>query len=1055
MADRNILYRLRAALQGGKVAIAGEIENTGTETPNYASTQTDQQGVNTAFDTQLMSLQNGLESIANSAFNSGRAFTRFNATFTIDDTNLSTFNDRNILYTAAVDKVTNVFLPSDQDIADAGLIYPIVMEFTHLGGTARIPGNNVVRLTRAGGDPGLINDNVAVLEREEIAVVLKTGVGVDWSVTRSLFDPSSTILPSGVFELQTDQTILDIDDIETELVGVSIQAGVAYLVEIGGTRFNTDIGNLAVIVALVNSPSLATNSEDWLVIQNGSGSITNDSVLFLNQVSRDGTRFDFSRNVFADEANVIRFNAAASGTPNGQVYIASDDGSPTARSQTYTNQAIQFSDLVGGTLTLNVQFTTVTSAGFLPDPTSLVFTYGATNFTFPLTGVGVDSNVTIDIGIPNEDYSAILNTNCDVTLNYDFRGASYVGTVNIVSLTNTLDGTLRASITEIADNSASIARQQVEAQIADLAEDVDNDAAMLAAIQPRISPYKNVTVETPDINARFLDSTGSDSFPTDVATMTPVNPDNPRFEGATSALFIAVRAVGIHNLLNVTQSTEILLNNATANVELGESVTFNNEIYFVYRVTSLTDGEFYEVENVTIERVVAWPDDINNLQGDISRIDAELEHAALDLPDALIQVLDNEVTVTEEDDPTIVPTTYNNSLGDTGTQTVFYEPNANAPSGGTQTSRPFSELSGDQVRRKLLYIPPGVTYTNTAYVWAYDGTTVRNLIVYRDGTFYATVFVPAIPAGSRVVTVYPAQATQVSGPELWQNIAALTFVDGRPVAVANEVFFTRQLPSTATTMTIKYRGHANGNVFGSSSTTLANVGGSNEVATTFTLNDGSETVTAEVRWFPTNRQIRVSITERVNTGLPTINDIEVILSFDETRNVPETPATTREVAFEFESNRDQVFAFKPGDNGNLVIVGDLREVNTNYAFTVLFAAGETGHLTAAVEAATFLNYEDFDPISTTVQSLEDHATLPQFGLFTTEYTHETVVDLATQMTVRDNQGNTIPVGVAQSLTTTERNAMTTANTQLGTIVLDTTQNRFYGLRNGGWIPFHN
>ena len=75
----------------------------------------------------------------------------------------------------------------------------------------------------------------------------------------------------------------------------------------------------------------------------------------------------------------------------------------------------------------------------------------------------------------------------------------------------------------------------------------------------------------------------------------------------------------------------LALDDSEATVDLLESTFLNDITYFVYRVTSLTSGHVYEVERVTSEQVLAWPDDIDNLQDDVDRIDAELSHAVLNL----------------------------------------------------------------------------------------------------------------------------------------------------------------------------------------------------------------------------------------------------------------------------------------------------------------------------------------------------------------------------------------------------------------------------------------
>ncbi len=241
------------------------------------------------------------------------------------------------------------------------------------------------------------------------------------------------------------------------------------------------------------------------------------------------------------------------------------------------------------------------------------------------------------------------------------------------------------------------------------------------------------------------------------------------------------------------------------------------------------------------------------------------------------------------------------------------------------------------------------------------------------------------------------QRTQDWG-SLRQTIPALTFVNGVPVPEADELFFTRDLPDSATTVTMQYRAHANGNPFGAGSITLAGVGGPNEVANTVTINDGSESATIEMRWYPSSRQIRVSVTERVFQGLPTINDVEVILSYTETRTIPATDATTREVDLEFEHPGGQVFAIKPSSGGNLILVGDRQEIDTGYSYDTLFGSGNDGFLTTPVTTATYLDYEDFAPIPATITDLENHMALPDFGLFTTVHTVET--DLNIPVTIK-------------------------------------------------------
>lgn len=561
----------------------------------------------------------------------------------------------------------------------------------------------------------------------------------------------------------------------------------------------------------------------------------------------------------------------------------------------------------------------------------------------------------------------------------------------------------------------AISEQQLSSTVQEkLNRAIPPQGVTYASIQDRLSPYANVVSRTPAQDARYFASDGTETYPSGFNDFVPVPANNPVFQATETILFIAVPEPGSFILKNLTASTEVALDGSTPNIEVVQSFTNNGITYFVYRITGLTVGNRFEVERVETHQVVAWQNEIDNLEADVDKIEAQLEHAVFDLPDEVVQVLEHEVTVTEESTPNIVPTDYNRQLaGSSNTsQTVFYEPSPVAPSAGIKSSQPLSALAGDQVRQKLLFIPPSTPANQASYITAFDGTTGRDLISFIQGEYLVNVRVPAQPASTVTSTIYPATATNVSGAGIWQTIPALTFVNGVPVPEADEVFFTRNIPSSATALTIQYRGHANGNIFGAGTTTLNGVGGASDVITTFNINDGSEIATVEVRYTASSRSIRVSVTERVNTGLPTINDVQVILSYTESRTIPSTPATTRQVSIGNVSEDWKVFTFKAGSNGNLFVVSDQTEIDTNRTYETWFGSSLGGHISVVNENATFLNFEDFEPIVSTVVDFENHATLSQFGLFTTQYTHATIVELGTQLIVHDSMGNRFNIGDA-------------------------------------------
>ena len=954
-------------------------------------------------------LNSRVSTLENTAFNSGRSFTRFNDGFTIDRTNLATFEGKNIIYTAKNDKLItsgtapDVNLPNDTEIQAAvpTETYPITFEFTHLGGTQRFEDEsaNVVRLFLDGVQ-------IALLQRDEVAVVTKPSVGAGYEIQVGSFDPNDTLLPSGVFNLKTDTSITDITNLATELSGVTIVAGDTYLVETGGVWSGLTVPDNSFLVAVVDSASTVDSStnNDWLVLD--SPRIDAKSLAFLANFEQDGIAFNANRNININPSNVTIFNSIATGTPQSRRLATNTQG--FGRQLRYDNVPVQFTDLVGGKLQLMFRIDTTSQNGFAVDPIDVVLHYSdSIQFTFPLNNFELDSgDVLLEIDIPTVDYTSILNTDVSLRLNYNFSGVSYDGQMVVSNVLNIAKGSLHDSILDIANQRADLVRAELSTRIDNVIGSVDDENRSLEAIQDRISPYKNVPITVPYIGALFSDSTGSDNFPTDLSTLSEVSSSNPRFTGGDIALFVAVEPNQGYTLQNITQDTVVNLVDSEATVNLGESVTFNGIVYFVFRVTGLTSGDVYEVVSVENNQVVAWSSDINNLEADVERIDAELEHALLNLPDAVVQVFEHEVTVTEENAPTEISSSYNNGLGDTAAQTVFRETAPNTGGSGIINSKPIIDTTGtDRYRNKLVYLPVSISYANQAYITAFDGTSSIDLVSYLDGTFSASVIIPSIPSGTSTNTIYPSPSTLVSGEGIWINVPALTTVNGQPVPDSDEIFFTRNVPATTVPVTIQYRGHADGNVFGTSSISLP----SNQDSVTFTLTSGSETATVQV--LRRNGQIRVSVTETVGSGLPTINDIEVILSYTETRTVPATPATTKLVPFEYVgSSGDNVFAIKADSSGNLILVGGITEINTGYAYTTLFGAGETGYLTVTDEGATFFDYEDFEPIPSTITSLENHSNLPQFGLFTTQYTHETIVNFDTQLRVKGAENDIINVG---------------------------------------------
>lgn len=968
---------------------------TASDSPVLAPTATNQQEVNQSVDSAVATLQNTI-------FNSGRSFIRFNDGFTIDRNNLAAFEDKNIIYTAKNDKGDgsatrpDVNLPNDAEIAASGESYPITFEFTHLGGSARSSTTNIVRFFFDGAQ-------ISQILRDDAAVIVKTGVGVDYEITTGNFDPNDTILPTGVFNLKVDTPISDIATIATELAGVSIVAGDAYLVTIGGTWSGLTIPNNSILVATINGPSLldSANNNDWLLLDNPR--VNAKSAAFLANFNQDGIRFNGTRNVQVDPSNVFEFTSIATGTPLAREIGTNSQGA--GRSIIYANQPIQFDDLVGGRLQINLNFNVTSVTGFSPAFNSVRLEYpGGIIFDFPVNGTPINGGFTAGIDIPTVDYSSAINQNCTLTLFYDFFGESYFGNYTVLNIINTAVGRLHEPIVNLIASESVPLEARIQAQIDGITGELGEDEASFTAIQDRISPYRDDVTLSPDTNVRYLDSTGSDAFPA-VSDMTAVNPLNTQYIMGTTSVFIAV-ATGTEQAV-VNGGVQTLLTSANAqvdpNLELGESDTFDGLTYFVYRLSNQAASDVIQTFDLTTVQIVAWQEDINTLSNNINRIDAELKHAALNLSDDLIDVLDNSVQVTEESNPTIVATDYNKSFSANDTQTVFYEPNPKTPAAGKHESESISETSS-----KLVFIPDSHQYVDGVILQADNGTTLTDLVSYVGGQLVANVFVPAVPSGSKTVTVHPLPAIQAQRD--WYSIPLHT---PDLHAEADELFFTRYVPTSATTLNFQYRYDANGG-HGATQTinlVITDINVDASVSATLSLPDG-ESVNVGFNWQASQRRIRVTGTPFASDVNFFIFDMEVGVTYSETRVTPATPATTRPVTIGFQraTGQNTVIATKVSSSGGLILVGDAAEVDTNYLMTDLFGASLGGSLIVSSEVSTYLNYTQFSPSAQTVVSLENHATLPQFGLFSTIYTSSTVVTIDTQLSASDSAGNVIKLG---------------------------------------------
>lgn len=1013
--NRHIEFKVKPAIVGAKVVDAVDVEQSNTGQNGILASANNQQEVNNRLDATGIgsSPRTFQDSFFASWGTNGNQNTWYGGRQTVYLIGQSSNNANRVFELPDITELNNMF----DDLASRGLgeIFTLTIEFN--GGNS----NSIVRNSMTIRAPSVS----ALFDRNEIPVTFGRGAFVTFRITRTgtsigqwervavgqAADPVATF---GEVVIQTagwnnfDNSFLPSGSMVQKgyafpVIGSNPNDGTLRQGLLDGGVSDRVIYNNDYVVWTADTFTSWNDGNNWFVINRNS----------LQRMSREQSNFLAQTSEIDNRVEVAPINALGS---EGVVWVSDNPfaEAPFINPSSDTNNPRTGDDYayVGGRENR--------------DASGLNFQLGSNRFNNYLT-VGVTPNFItahpesdIRIRVRDTDRNIINDFNLATDLTFiddaTFTNSTYRHYQRSTSFNYPFLATIEVVLTQVQrhfrldPNTVDVSKNVRNLTEASFSIDVQEklnraippQGVTYASIENRLSPYANVTNRSPEVSARFFASDGTEQYPSGFNDFIPVPANNPVFEATQTILFIAVPEPGSFVLENLTASTEVALDNATPNVEVIQSFTHEDVSYFVYRVTGLTVGNRFEVIKTTSQQVVAWQNSIDNLNGDIDRIDAELKHAALNLPDALVDVLDNEVTVTEQSNPVIVATDYNNQLAGISntTQTVFYEPNPVAANGGLKNSQSLSDLSGDQQRKKLLYIPPSTPVNQASYITAFDGTTGRDLISYINGEYLVNVRVPAQPAGSTTNTIYPAPATRVSGAGIWQNIPALTFVDGVPVPEADELFLTRNVPANSVPITVQYRGHANGNIFGAGTFILA----ANQLVATVNISDGSETATLEITRFSAG-EIRASVTERVNTGLPTINDVQVILSYTETINIPATPGTTRQVRIGNASDTWKVFAFKAATNGNLAVVSDETEIDTNRTFETWFGSTLGGNISIADEQSVFLNYEDFEPITPTVTSLENHATLPQFGLFTTQYTHETLVNFDTQLTARDSGGN--------------------------------------------------
>ena len=955
----------------------------------------------------------------------------------IDASDIAMFRNKNVVYNNPNNASVLITLPTDAVITTNG-DFPFEIEFSHLGGEGRAL-NNVVIITVPPGEdaialPSAGNVQFVTLRKGDLLYLRKADAASTWEA--AVQTSNSAAIATGIFNLRVDFIIGDPSSIPTQLAMATINAGDAFLVTGQGDFFGTTLRQNDIIVAEQDNPSIQSDSNDWTVVRNtrNAAGLTTAQLLLLASFIQTGLRFDANDRVFINAVNVDIETNTATGTPVVEEINLIPNGDGSTQIVTDFTPNITLAEIVGGRLELDLSISAKSTSGFIPEGVKLELQWDSlpVNWSFDISSVDFTSSVqTLSIDIPELDYTSILNVAPNrARLTVNFRGASYLGDVTITALRNINKGPLRDSIVAIAQTEAKNVEDKLQSEIDNIVQNSASTDSVIADIENRISPIRRVEQFVADSgDARFLNSSGVDAFPSDLSTMARVDPDHQTFTVSGTAVFIAVRGDLNHFVENVTTSTRFELSSSAANsnpsLSLGASVTFNNLSYFIYRLTQLSANDIVKVLEASEGTEVAWAADIDRLQSAVSEIENYIEaHPTLNLPPATVSWLKNDLSIVQESVTTLIPSQFNLGLN-AGSQAIFDEAGSTPTETPTsKQSAPLSASTSGTLRRgrKLIYLPMVDVANGSTILRALDapnGSPTNDIIRRQDGNLVARKHLNAVPATSRTVTRFPAPSNQVAKD--WFNIETLTFRNGVPVTEADELFFTRDLPTSPTTLTLHYRGIANGNPFGEAQTTLNNVGGSSNVSTSVTINDGSEEATITFAWIASSRSLRVSVTERVFTGLPTINSVQVRPEWTETITTPAQAARDVDVILQsYVVNSVAVLMLSPSetvrtdsDNSELVLSYPTGEISLNLTYNALFGTTDAGVFEVLRQNSIPAPIYDFviDSNQIVAEKLRQNLSLPYNGLFTEDHSQLSQAVIDTQLTAVDEQGN--PVNLAQ------------------------------------------
>ena len=795
----------------------------------------------------------------------------------------------------------------------------------------------------------------------------------------------------------------------------TIRQNDSFFVATGGRAFGLTEPLVAndLIVAIVGNPSLNTSvTTDWRVFRSGDthGFLTLDDRALLNQFSRSGNIFTASDRVLVDEDNVVQFRQNAVGTPFNTNIIVNRESSSTQ----FTVTGVRFLgiDSSGGTMVLSLDWTLAEFGGFQHTFSTLVMDFDGNRFVFPATGFSTfNTSLVLRADVPPADYSSAVNVDPIVTLNSSGVNGYMRGTIQITSLFIDATGPLHDSVLDLATTEANRAIDASNAADARTRGTGTDQYLTLRDLEDRVSPLRTKLISEADgENSYFLDSSGSDDFPTSLASFSRVDPNHADHQVQSTAVFVAVPSDENYEFENVTTDFSFSLTPETAStasfLERGAAIRGAGGVFEVYRVTGIGVGHTVRTIHDNVLNIPAREDDVAELTRAVRYLRGIVDRLTpIKLDEQLASVFENQVTFREEVNANRFPADLNVTLSQDGTQSVFPEQGRVAAAGTSQPTSQIRNATSSRRGRKLIYLPMTSADQGSVLVAENpDGTDVQELILREGDNLVLRRFLESHGSATRSVIRYPEPSDGISGPGTY-----FTIINHSQVfePQSGRLRFVRQLPSTAAVLTVFTQVVGVGSGFLSSEQILVvnDVGGTEEISNdeSYFLPNGG-LINIEATWRPAYNDVVIDATVTARGSGAFIFDTLVRLEWTETvRGASSREASTRFVTIApWLPNAVEPVMIGPSngvrvasDNSRLVIATRFGIWDTQFSFNDLFGNTDTGRLSieqgGTPQPVEIYDYEKLNLSQDACVTLYGALTRPERGIFRKSFTTDSLV----------------------------------------------------------------